>query len=369
MTRPRRHSLAVELTPHCNQRCGYCYNDWRGDPGRQPSLSGEALLALVERAVTEVDFERVTLTGGEPFTRPELPALLALLARHGLRALVISNASMITDDHAAAVAPYAPLAVQVTLDGPDAALHEAHVGPGHFARTLRGVAALQRHGITVAGCVVVTRLNAARLGDTLRLWASLGVRDVALSRYSPAGWAAEQIAALLPSRSELAEALAQAEAVAAEGVLRLQVTMPVPPCAIDPADHPHLAFSHCPIGTEMQEFALGTDGALRHCTLHTATLGDARAEGFAALVTSPEVARYRDVTPAFCAGCSARARCVGGCGAAAATVTGDPRGLDPFVAQHVDDDLRAALARAREGHGFVPAGRLRARRITEELAP
>ena len=52
--------------------------------------------------------------------------------------------------------------------------------------------------------------------------------------------------------------------------------MPVPPCVVEHADYPHVRFGSCPIGTEMQEFALGPKGELRSCTLHTEEIGDAR---------------------------------------------------------------------------------------------
>lgn len=361
VARARLHALAIELTPYCNQKCGYCYNDWRDDLGRARTIAPEALLALAERATTELELDHVTVTGGEPFAWPRIFDLLALLQRRGLRALIISNGGLVTEVVAERLAPFDPIWVQITLNGPDAALHEAHVGAGCFAPTLAGIRALRARGVAVAGSVVVTRRNAARVFDTLELFRDLGVADVALSRYSPAGYAAEQIAELLPARRDLVTALEQGEAHAAAHGTRLQVTMPVPPCVIDPADYPRVRFSSCPIGTEMQEVALGADGQLRHCTLHTAPIGDPATASFAALVTAPEVAAYRDVTPAFCAPCPHRASCLGGCGAAAATVSGDPRGLDPFVAQHVDDALADSLRRARAGgERLIPLGRRRA---------
>ena len=359
MARPKRYALAVELTPYCNQKCGYCYNDWRDDASSTSALSSVELLSLVERAVTEVEFDHVTLTGGEPFARADLFDVLAMLARHRLRAILISNGGLITDALAAKLRPFDPLFVQVTLNGPDRALHEEHVGRGHWDATLEGIRALVRHGVRVTGCVVVTRKNARQVAPVLELFRSLGVDTVALSRYSPAGYAAEQVAELLPSRSDVLEALEQAERAAAEHGMSLQVTMPVPPCVVDTSAFPHVTFSSCPIGTDMQEFALGTRGELRNCTLHTQSLGDARESSFAALVEAPAVARYRDVTPEFCAPCPMKARCLGGCGAAAASVLGDPRGLDPFVAQHVDEAFRARLRSARtDGEHLIPLGRL-----------
>lgn len=361
MVRPKRYSLAVELTPYCNQKCGYCYNDWRDDAASSQAMPAADLLPLIERAVTEVEFDHVTLTGGEPFARVELFDILAMLERRGLRALIISNGGLITEAHAVRLAPYRPLFVQITLNGPEAGLHEEHVGKGHFDATIRGIEVLVRHGVPVSGCIVITRKNARVVDRILDRFLGLGVTSVALSRYSPAGYASEQIAELLPSRTDLKVALELAEMHGKSRAMSLQATMPVPPCVIDTSAYPHVTFSSCPIGTEMQEFALGPRGELRNCTLHTEVIGDTQKDSFADRVTAPAVARYRDVTPAFCEPCPMKAQCAGGCGAAAAAVLGDPRGLDPFVGQHVDDALRAKLAAARAGTArLIPAGRLRA---------
>lgn len=346
--RPKRYALAIELTSYCNQKCGYCYNGWREDGGKSVgSLPSGELLALIDRALTEVDFDHVTLTGGEPFARRDLFEVLEVVAKHGKRAKLISNGGLVTDALAARLAPYRPYYVQVTLNGPMKELHEEHVGPGHWEATLRGIEALSRNGVPISGCIVVTRKNARAVGETLDLWRSLGVTSVALSRYSPAGYAAGQVAELLCSRSELIAALEQAEARGRDHRMSIQVTMPVPPCVVEHADYPHVRFGSCPIGTEMQELALGPRGELRNCTLHREVIGDAKARSFAELVTAPAVTAYRDVTPEFCAPCPFRKSCIGGCGAAAAWTLGDARGLDPFVAQHVDDAFAAELKRRR----------------------
>jgi radical SAM protein with 4Fe4S-binding SPASM domain len=367
VSRPRRYALAIEMTAFCNQKCGYCYNDWRAEPGEIGSLPREELLGLVDRALTEVEFDHLTLTGGEPFARPEIFEVLEIAKRHGKRALIISNGGLVTEAHAERLAPLDPIFVQITLNGPEAELHEEHVGKGHFEPTLRGIRALIARGVTVAGSIVVTRKNARRVGEILTLFRSLGVQQIALSRYSPAGFASEQVAELLPSRSDLLEALRQAEPFGVSG-MSLQVTMPVPPCVIDTNDFPNIKFSSCPIGTEMQEFALGPKGELRQCTLHATSIGDAKTTSFAELVTSQVVTQYRDTTPEFCEPCPFKAQCLGGCGAAAVAVHGE-RGLDPIVGQHVDDAFAAKLKTARQsGTQLVPAARLARKAAREEGA-
>jgi radical SAM protein with 4Fe4S-binding SPASM domain len=349
VARPRRHALAIELTSHCNQRCSYCYNDWRGDNGRSVgALPSAELLALVDRALREVEFDHLTLTGGEPLARPDFFALMDLCREHGTSVFIISNGTLIDDAVAERLAGYEVIGIQLTLNSTSAQAHDELVGGRHFEATIRGVEALLRHGVRAVGSIVVNRQNAARVGEILDLWHELGVTSVALSRFSPAGFAATHVAELLPSRSDMILALDAAEQRAREQGMDLQVTLPVPACVVDHADYPNISFGGCPIGTSMQEFALGPKGELRACTLHTEPLGNARETSMAQLVRSPKLAAYRDVTPEFCAPCPYKSECLGGCGAAAASVLGDPRGLDPFVAQHVDDALADRLARARK---------------------
>jgi len=351
---PRVYSIAIELTAHCNQKCDYCYNEWREDGGAGLAHGGrDKLLPRVERLLQSFRIDHVTLTGGEPFSDSRLFDVLELLSRHAVPPQIISNGGLITDALAARLAPYGVRYVQVTLNGDTSELHEAHVGKGHFRRTLEGVAALSRHGVPLVGCIVITKKNALRTGRILELWRSLGVTRVALSRFSPAGYAARHAAQLLPSLGELTAAFEQADPLAARDGMALTCTMPVPPCAVEVERFRGIRFGTCPIGTSMQEFALGPDGKLRNCTLHRTPIGgvadvlDPNVD-LAALLQAPEVREYRRQLPEFCAGCVHAPTCGGGCGAAAEWVLGHARRYaDPLVMQHIDDELGARLERQR----------------------
>jgi radical SAM protein with 4Fe4S-binding SPASM domain len=350
--RPKVFSIAIEVTAHCQQKCDYCYNAWREDNGSGfEAGSSRPLLSRVDKLLTSLDVDHVTVTGGEPFARRDLFELLDLVKSRGVGIQMISNGGLIDDRLAERLAPYGVGYVQITLDGPDAALHEEHVGEGHFAPTLAGIQALVRHGVPVVGCVVVTRKNAARVAEILTLFRSLGVNSVALSRFSPAGYAARHAAALLCSRDDLLVAFRQAIPFAKDG-MRLTCTMPVPPCTVETEELLPLIFGTCAIGSAMQELALGPDGRLRHCTLHKSSLGGGRDildedVDLAALVTGSELRDYKKVLPSFCEGCVHASTCGGGCGAAAEWVLGSRTLPDPLVWQHVDDDFAARLAADR----------------------
>ena len=347
------HSVAIELTAFCNQKCDYCYNAWRDDGGRSVETGDtETLLARVERLLDAFDLDHVTLTGGEPLAHPGLFALLDRLTERRVPAQIISNGGLVTEEIAERLARYKLRFIQVTLNGPDAELHEAHVGRGHFEKTVRGVKALLARGIAVVGCIVVTRKNAERVGEILSLWCSLGVRHIALSRFSPAGYAASYAAELLPSRTDLLTAFDQAEPFGRDHGMTLNCTMPVPPCAVEIERFASIRFGYCPIGTSMQELALGPDGRLRNCTLHGKPIDpndvlDPMLD-LAGVLNSPAVAGYRRELPEFCHGCLHAETCGGGCGAAADWVLGHARRFpDPLVFQHVDDDFAARLKQQR----------------------
>ena len=350
VARPKVYSVAIEVTAHCQQKCSYCYNAWREDNGAAMEAGAQKkLLARVDRVLEALDVDHVTITGGEPFARKDIFALLDLVQSKNVGIQIISNGGLIDDAIAQRLAPYRVGYVQCTLDGPTAELHDDHVGgTGHFDKTLAGIAALKRAGVTVVGCTVVTKKNASRLAEIIALFRDLGVRHIALSRFSPAGYAARHAAELLPSRDDLLVAFRQAIGfTSGDDPMKFSCTMPVPPCAVEVEELAPLTFGTCAIGTKYQEFALGPDGSLRHCTLHGSSLGDVLETDPAAIVTSRAVTEYRRTLPEFCVGCSHADTCGGGCGAAAEWVLGARKFPDPLVWQHVDDDFAARLAAER----------------------
>lgn len=357
--RPKLYALAIELTAYCNQKCAYCYNAWRGDGGASVSggADADALMARIDRMISTFEIDHVTLTGGEPFAHKGIFDVLDRFRAASIGIQMISNGGLIDDALARRLAPYRLRFVQCTLNGIDAKSHGEHVGgEGHFDKTVEGIRALVRNGVPVVGCVVVTRKNARAVGEILALFRELGVRQIALSRFSPAGYATESVAELLPSRDDMIAAfdaaLPFARAPRSEAI-HVSCTMPIPPCAVEVEHYAPIGFGTCAVGTSMQELALGPDGRLRNCTLHRSAIGDVDvlAEGLdlAALVRAPAVTEYRKTLPSFCEGCLHAKTCGGGCGAAAEWVLGSRTLPDPFLWQHVDDDFGARLEAARGG--------------------
>jgi len=112
----------------------------------------------------------LTLAGGEPFMRKDLPRLLEGIVRHNMRFSLLSNGALITDEMASLLASTGRCDyVQVSIDGSRAETHDACRGAGAFAGALRGIRTLQRHKVRVASRVTIHRHNVDDLENTARL--------------------------------------------------------------------------------------------------------------------------------------------------------------------------------------------------------
>jgi radical SAM protein with 4Fe4S-binding SPASM domain len=334
-------SLAWELTPRCNQRCLYCYNPWRSDSARATEeLSTDEICGLVDRVLEDAELQHLTLTGGEPLMRRDLPEIMDHVNGCGLPVVLISNGELIDEEAAEMLADRDVRYVQVTFAGPDAGTHDALCGTGSFRGASRGVTRLVAAGVPVGGSFLCTRENSLVARATLEWMYRHGVRShFAFNRFNPSGCGAEHLRRLLPTRSNVLSSLEQAERFAAAHEVTIHCTMPIPQCMIDEQDYPRVRFGQCSAGTDRGEYAIDPRGRLKLCTLQRQTIGSLLEYRLADLIADRSSARFRASIPVFCEPCPHRTGCLGGCGAAAEWTFGDPAQLDPFLAQHVMPDF------------------------------
>jgi radical SAM protein with 4Fe4S-binding SPASM domain len=171
--------VKIELTASCNLRCEHCYQDHVATP--------ELSLAELERlfdALLEANTLLLVFTGGEPLRRKDFLEILAAARSRGFLIELLSNATLVDEPMVRRLRREGVQKVQVSLYGPEAAVHEAvtHV-PGSFARTLRGIAQLRAAGIPVTIACSLLRQNVSHwrairrfVEDELRLELSLSFR-------------------------------------------------------------------------------------------------------------------------------------------------------------------------------------------------
>ena len=152
--------VKIKLLFACNLRCRMCQH-WRD--ARPAQLSTARLRELLSE-LGALGCRKVHLTGGEPGLRPDLEELVAHASAAGLRVTLTTNATRLTRERARGLVRGGLRGANVSLDGPDAGVHDAVRGvPGAWDQAVEGLKNLRkeaRHGRPgLAVNTVVNRLN------------------------------------------------------------------------------------------------------------------------------------------------------------------------------------------------------------------
>lgn len=157
---------SLELTYACNWRCVFCYNPRHHD--RTP-LSTPEWVALLDE-LRELGVLTVSLTGGEPLAHPGFLAIARGARARGLAVRILTNASLVDEPMADAIAALLPAAVETSLHGAGPATHDAATGrPGSFAAIWAGVDRLLARGVRATVKTPVTRLNEREVAGMIAL--------------------------------------------------------------------------------------------------------------------------------------------------------------------------------------------------------
>ena len=194
----------------CNLSCSYCLAESSPRAARR-GLSLGTVRQAVDEAVA-LGFERVFLTGGEPFLLDDVYAMLAY-ASERLPTTVLTNAMLLRGRRLARLDEIANpnLTVQVSLDGARPEHHDPVRGSGTWTRAVEGIRLLRRHGFHVHIGATETSVNAAHLDALAAFLRSLGIppEDVVSRPVVQRGFATE---GLRVDRDTLAPELTLTEA-------------------------------------------------------------------------------------------------------------------------------------------------------------
>jgi MoaA/NifB/PqqE/SkfB family radical SAM enzyme len=154
------HVQRVVTNETCNQNCWFC--NARRPMERAEFVARPAVRRRIEEARSSRPRE-IVLTGGEPTLRSDLADLVQRAASGGIRVALETNATLIDDARARALATAGLGCARVQLvawgEEADAITRE----PGGFAAAVRGIRALAAAGVRVEVTSPVVRRNLAAL--------------------------------------------------------------------------------------------------------------------------------------------------------------------------------------------------------------
>lgn len=159
-------SVHLELTYRCNWRCVFCYNPRHSDVA---PLTGPEWVAVLDE-LRALGTLTVALTGGEPLAHPEFFSIAGAARERGLALRIFTNGTLIDDAAAVALRDLHPIAVELSLHGSTAEVHDAATArPGSFAAMWRAIDRLAEAGAPIVLKTPVTRLNEHQLDDLVAL--------------------------------------------------------------------------------------------------------------------------------------------------------------------------------------------------------
>lgn len=173
LTAPPPRMIAWEITRSCNLACVHCRASALKGP-YEGELSRQECFDLVDNIVSFAQ-PIIILTGGEPLARPDIFDIARYAIKKGLRVVIGTNATMMTEEIALKIKQEGIPRISVSLDFPTAEEHDDFRGvKGAFEQALKGIKNAQKAGLEVQINTTVTKLNVNRLPDVLALAEKLG---------------------------------------------------------------------------------------------------------------------------------------------------------------------------------------------------
>lgn len=137
-----------EATRACDLACTHCRAEAMPEPHAE-QLTDDEVRGLIDHVRGEFGKVLFVITGGDPLKRPGLTELIRYGDRAGLRMAITPSATpLLTPEAIAELRDAGIKRIAISLDGADAATHDAFRGfPGTYERTLRALEAARDLGL------------------------------------------------------------------------------------------------------------------------------------------------------------------------------------------------------------------------------
>jgi len=182
-----------EVTLACDLVCKHCRASAQEKP-HPDELTTEQSKALIDQVATFPRPPHLVTTGGDPLKRADLFELIRHAVAAGLQVALTPSATPLATRAAFEQAKAAGIAaLGISLDGPDAATHDAFRGwTGSFERTLRMLDDARELGIPVQVNTTITRRNFLQIDAMAELLAGRGIAMWSVFFLVPVGRGVEE---------------------------------------------------------------------------------------------------------------------------------------------------------------------------------
>lgn len=172
---------------------------------KEPEMTTAEAQGLIDQ-VSAFGCPVLLFSGGEPLLRKDLLELIAYAKDKGLRTVLSTNGTLITEETAGKLAALDLSYAGVSLDGP-ADLHDRFRGvEGSFGATMKGIEHCRRAGIRTGLRFTMTRENMDQIEAVFTIAAEAGIRRICFYHLIRTG-RAEQLSGQMPAGEQTRKAL------------------------------------------------------------------------------------------------------------------------------------------------------------------
>lgn len=196
-----RLHLQWHVTDRCNLRCTHCYQE---NYSAKNDLTFEELLIVLgeynsllelwsQTCPSNIIPGHITITGGEPFIRPDFLTLLQVLAnyKNDFTFSILSNGTLIDATIAKALKKRGVGYVQISIEGSEKT-HDQIRGQGSFQKAIRGLKFLIQENVRTLISFTAHQKNFLEFSEVAQMGCELGAWRVWADRLIPCGQGTSQ---------------------------------------------------------------------------------------------------------------------------------------------------------------------------------
>lgn len=172
----KRPVVVWNITRQCNLKCIHCYAQAK-DISFDNELSTEEGISLLDD-LAQFGVPVILFSGGEPLVRKDLFELAAYAVKKGMRAVISTNGTLLTEKRARMLKNIGLSYVGISLDGMEE-IHDRFRGvKGAFKKTVEGIKNCQKAEIKVGLRFTINRFNADEIPKIFHFIEKMGIPRV-----------------------------------------------------------------------------------------------------------------------------------------------------------------------------------------------
>ena len=175
-SKDKRPVVVWNITRRCNLKCVHCYAHAKEQSFDNELTTGEGKNLIDDLSQFKVPV--LLLSGGEPTIRKDLPELAAYAVEKGMRAVISTNGTLITQQMARVLKDIGLSYVGISLDGMEEINDRFRGVKGAFRSAVEGIKNCQYAGIKVGLRFTINKFNVCEIEDIFNLLEDMDIPRV-----------------------------------------------------------------------------------------------------------------------------------------------------------------------------------------------